>query len=193
MLISKSFNFRILFVLLAILAVSEKSLSQKASKKVLLINSYHIGYQWTDSITSAIISVFNKTDKVELYVEYLDGKRYEDSTYFKRLLQVYELKYKKGMFDLVILSDNLALEFSLTYGNSLFGDIPVVFCGVTNPDLYNLSDVPYWGITETEEDEASLRQMIEMLPEMKNIYFISDKKIRTILYSDFTKRLSWLV
>jgi len=110
-----------------------------------------------------------------VFVEFLDGKRYEDSVYFSQLFHIFEMKYKKGMFDLVILSDNLALDFSLKYGKSLFGDVPVVYCGVKNLESYNLANLPYYGVLETEQDEIVLRQIITLFPDLKNMYLISDK------------------
>lgn len=148
--------------------------SQTTNKKILVLHSYHVGYVWTDSIEAGIQSVTNKINNVDVYVEYLDGKRYDDSAYFNKIVQVYKHKYKRDMFDIIILSDNIALEFALVYGNEIFGNIPVVYCGVNNPQRYNLSHLPYYGILETEQDEPVLKQMIAMLPLMKNIYFISD-------------------
>jgi signal transduction histidine kinase/CheY-like chemotaxis protein len=150
-------------------------------KNILLINSYHIGYPWTDSITAGVISVINETDNVALYIEHLDGKRFEDTSYFRKLANLYHQKYKMGLFDLVILSDNLALEFSLKYGKFLYGDIPVVYCGVGNPNDYNLANIPYYGVLESQSDIPVLKLINSIIPNLKNVYVISDKTQNGIL------------
>jgi signal transduction histidine kinase len=168
-------KLRILLLLITTIFSANISWTQNTSKKVLLINSYHIGYPWTDSITAGVISVLGKTENIDLYVENLDGKRYEDTSYFQKLFKIYQIKYKPGMFDIVILSDNLALDFSLSYGKLLYGDVPVVFCGVGNPEQYNLAHIPYYGVLEKGMDCPVLKMIGAMLPNLKNFYFISDK------------------
>jgi signal transduction histidine kinase len=166
----------------------------KTQKNILVIHSYHIGYAWTDSINSGLLSVLNNVENMNVYIEHLDGKRYEDSSYFRQLYQIYQQKYKNRVFDLVILSDNLALDFSLLHGNSLYRNTPVVYCGVSNPETYNLSDLPYYGVLETLAEEKVLVQIIEMFPKIENLYLISDKTQLGIetqsRYIEFTKRMS---
>jgi signal transduction histidine kinase/CheY-like chemotaxis protein len=168
-------KLRIVIFVLICISLNNNTWAQKTYKKILLVNSYHIGYPWTDSITSGIISVVNKEDNIDLYVEHLDGKRYEDTAYFKGLFKIYQIKYKPGMFDIVILSDNLALNFSLSYGKLLYGDVPVVFCGVGNPENYSLSDIPYYGVLEKGMDEPVLKLISNLMPKLKIVHIISDK------------------
>jgi signal transduction histidine kinase/ActR/RegA family two-component response regulator len=179
----------ILIAIVTCIFSANKSYSQKTIKKILLINSYHIGYPWTDSITSGVISVLSKKENIDLYVEHLDGKRYEDTAYFKKLFKIYQLKYKPGMFDIIILSDNLALEFSLSYGSYLYGDVPVVFCGVGNPQDYNLSHIPYYGVLEKGMDDPVLKLIAAMFPALENVYFISDKTQNGLLSPPRKKEL----
>lgn len=166
---------RFLLVLLFQIIAVFSCFSQNKQKNILVIHSYHIGYAWTDSIAMGVVSVMNKAEDVNLFVEYLDGKRHDDSLYMNEMYKVYQSKYKLGMIDMVILSDNLALEFSLKYGQKLYGNVPVIFCGINNPEHYKLADIPYYGILETEVDEAVLKQIIALLPKLENIYLISDK------------------
>ncbi|MFN8258971.1 MAG: ATP-binding protein [Bacteroidales bacterium] len=148
---------------------------QQDNKKVLLLNSYNVGYEWTDSITSGVINVTNNTPKVDLFVEHMDGKRHDDSLYINNLAELYQQKYKMVDFDLVIVSDDLALKFTLTHRNKLFNSAPVVYCGVSNPEKYDLNNLPYFGILETENDGPFLELIQKMLPDLKKIYFIADK------------------
>lgn len=168
------FNLRFLFVLLFCTTLFFTAFSQQKIKKILVIHSYHIGYSWNDSLSSGLLKTLYKADNVDVFVEFLDGKRYENSAHFEKLFHIYQYKYKPGFFDIVILSDNLALEFALQYGDKLFGNTPVVFCGVNNPYHYKYEQKPYYCLLQTQEDGAVLWQINRLMPQLKNLYLISD-------------------
>ncbi len=55
----------------------------KGPFNVLVLNSYHMGYQWSEDIISGIETVFNKgTIRPEIFVEYMDTKRYAPEDIF---------------------------------------------------------------------------------------------------------------
>jgi len=54
-----------------------KSADAVIPKRVLVLNSYHDGYTWTDNLIDGIRSVFNQSDlNVEVIAEYMDTKRH---------------------------------------------------------------------------------------------------------------------
>ena len=64
-------------LILSILLVPGASNAEKAKKTILYLNSYHNGYEWSDSEYSGIRSRLEKSPyKIDLQVEYLDAKRY---------------------------------------------------------------------------------------------------------------------
>ena len=65
-------------------------------KKILILNSYHETYPWTDRIMTGVKSVFETQDDVELFVCYMDTKRASDAAYFKILRDVYAYKSESG-------------------------------------------------------------------------------------------------
>jgi two-component system, sensor histidine kinase len=166
---------RYFLIIVFILAFGAKAESTEVYKNVLYINSYHLGYVWSDSITNGIVSVFAHHPQIDLAIEYLDGKRYEDESYLDEISEIFKLKYKQKRIDLIITSDNIALDFMVKHGQNLFGNVPVVFCGINNPQDYQLGDLPYYGVMETSVDGYVLQQMLKIMPQIRNIYFISDK------------------
>merc|ERR1712065_98256 len=68
-------NKLVLFLLLSIFAYS---------KEVLLLHSYHKGYEWTDSISEAVGDSFQDSD-VEISTEYMDTKRIHTKKYIDSL------------------------------------------------------------------------------------------------------------
>jgi len=119
---------------------SYKPQHKQPNKKVLYINSYHAGYEWSDGITKAILDTFNlkvgldkKIDstegKVDLKIIYMDTKRNSSESYIKNAA----LKAKKVIDewspDLVITSDDNAAKYLIVpYFKG--SKIPFVFTGV---------------------------------------------------------------
>jgi len=103
----------------------------QSSKKILYLNSYHEGYKWSDDVTNGVksgLAAYGGT--IDLQIEYMDTQRVADPDYITKLLPVYIDKFKDNQFDVIIASDDAAFKFLLDYGNKIFPDIPVVFCGV---------------------------------------------------------------
>ena len=64
--------------------------------KILILNSYHQGVDWTDGIMDGILSCFKKEKRdADLYIEYMDTKRNRPDNIFPSLIELYKLKYQK--------------------------------------------------------------------------------------------------
>ena len=100
-------------------------------RRVLVLNSYHPEYVWENSMVEGIRSVFDDsaTDVVLCY-EYMDTKHYSPEVVFEPLRRLYSVKYSDVKFDVIIASDDNALNFLLLYRDELFPESPVVFCGI---------------------------------------------------------------
>ena len=79
--------------------------------KVLILHSYHPAYKWTSDLNDGINSIFNDVTKVDLFVEYMDTKKYFNEKYMNVLTNVYKNKYKDVKFDVIISSDDNAFNF----------------------------------------------------------------------------------
>ncbi len=60
--------------LLAVLG-NAAGVNAAAPRHVLVLNSYHQGLSWTDSIVEGIESVLGGDSDLELHIEYMDTKR----------------------------------------------------------------------------------------------------------------------
>lgn len=151
----------------------------KPVKQILIVHSYHQGLQWTDSITEAVEKTFAEAGgNYELYFEYLDTKRNSGPEYFQRLTEFEKQKTQLAEldFDLIICSDNDALNFLASNGKDLFGPIPIVFCGVNNftPSMLQ-GQKNITGITETLDFVSNLKAMEKLHPDRSHILFIVDR------------------
>ena len=95
------------------------------NKRVLILNSYHKGYLWSDNILMGIESEFAKqSPETELFVEYLDTKRFSPEEMYPLLETLYMKKFGHE-YDVVIAMDNNAFEFIMEYRRKHNIDIPI--------------------------------------------------------------------
>lgn len=147
-------------------------------KEVLLIHSYHKGYSWSDDISKTIEKNFAKHKNIELTTVYMDTKRIDENEYIKNLAKLYEQQFFDRKFDLIIVSDNNTFDFMFTYHETLFKDIPVLFCGINNFDksLLEKNGMKDYmtGVAEEVDLEKNFELISKLHPNLKNLLIIND-------------------
>jgi ABC-type uncharacterized transport system substrate-binding protein len=147
-------------------------------KEVLLIHSYHKGYIWTDDISKAIEKKFDEYNNIELTTVYMDTKRIDSSSYLYNLSKLYKQQFDGRKFDLILVSDNNAFDFMIKYHDSLFKDIPVLFCGINNFDKVLLGENDMYKYMSGTAEEVDLEKNFELIsnmhPNLKNLLIIND-------------------
>jgi PAS domain S-box-containing protein len=100
----------------------------EAGRRILVFNSYHQGYEWSDDIVRGVQDTL-RGDDVELLIEYLDERRGRPgwSAFMPKYLRS---KYPPNLIDAIIASDDAAVQFLITHRRHLFPAVPVIFCGV---------------------------------------------------------------
>ena len=148
------------------------------AKEVLLLHSYHKAYEWTDSISRSIENNLKYSD-VEITTEYMDTKRIYSKDYLESLYEFYKKRYSNRKFDIIIASDNNALEFLNTYHDTFFPDTPIVFCGINNFDKKAFNDYNIrrraTGVVEEVDIEKNLNLIIDLHPNIKKLLVINDR------------------
>jgi hypothetical protein len=97
-------------------------------KKILHIDSYHAGFEWSDGIVQGVRDVLEKSE-VELKVVHMDTKRNASEEFKKSAALRVKAAIEKFKPDVVIASDDNASKYVIVpyYKNA---DLPVVFCAV---------------------------------------------------------------
>jgi signal transduction histidine kinase/ABC-type uncharacterized transport system substrate-binding protein len=167
----------ILFLLFFIL-FSNVTLFAQAKKNILIINSYHRGFQWSDDIIKGIEETLYDTT-INSTVLYMDSKRISSEQYYKELKDLYELQLKKNQFDLIVAVDNFAYEFALKNYKDLFNDEPLFFIGLEQysqekVDQYQLTG-KVSGLMEKRAIDDVVKVMHTLIPTLKKMYIINDK------------------
>ena len=145
-------------------------------KNVLILNSYHQGYKWTDDEVLGIVNgLFPEQDNIKIYIEYMGTKWNFSSSFLKELGSLYKKKFCNVSFDVIISTDDDAFNFLQKYRDTVFGRVPVVFCGinwVTPGKLGGMKSVT--GVNETTDISLNLYLMMKLHPDVKKIYVIID-------------------
>ena len=166
------------FIILTLLLFSSISGTYAAgTKNVWVLHSYHQGWPWTDHITKGIQSVFSPFGKeILIYYDYLDLHRASDdaladaATYFQRKLDHIAM-------DVIIVSDDGALQFLDKYGDRLAPGTPVVFCGINSePQRSLFGDRELTGVVEQIDHLGALDLMLRLHPECRRIVALVDRK-----------------
>lgn len=175
----KKYIFFVIILAVSLVSIWTDADYAATHKKVLIINSYHHGLSWTDDTTEAEIekikSVFN--GDVKIYVEYMDWKEYpttESMLLFKELMKY---KYETMKIDLIIASDDAAFEFSLEHRDTIFGDVPIVFHGISESSYKNLvsDEENLTGVLEIVDIKATLEMAKMVNPNLEKFYIIYDE------------------
>jgi len=145
-------------------------------KRVLILNSYHQSYIWTDQITQAIIKQISpQFSDAEFYVEYLDAKRMCNEELTQNIYRTIKQKYRQIKLDAIVVSDDDALLFMLRFHDELFPGVPVVFCGINDENIiYKLPRRYYTGLLEVLDIKPNLELIQKLQPQAKKLYIICD-------------------
>jgi PAS domain S-box-containing protein len=151
--------------------------STPPKKRVLILNSYHKGLSWTDNIVHGIEAELKADGReIEIYSEYMDTKRYPGKEHYRNLYETYSYKFKKYKFDIVIVSDNNALNFVIKYHGEIFPDTPVVFCGINNFQESMLTGLSlFTGVVEEIDISGTLELALALHPDTERVVSINDE------------------
>jgi len=195
-------NFLICIFLL-FFCVSEHAQAQE-KKKILILNSYHQGLSWTDNIVKGIKeSLKAMENSIDYYIEYMDTKRFYGDKYFEKIFNLMKQKYSGIKFDLIIVSDNDALLFTMKHYQRLFYEIPVIFCGINNFNDSLIEKYRKWftGVAEETDVRGTLDIALKLHPNTQRVYIINDitttglamKKGLLEIFPEFSNKISFIM
>jgi PAS domain S-box-containing protein len=155
---------------------AEPSGRETAREEILILNSYHPGYAWSDDEQAGIIDVLRAKDESWLpVIEYLDLKRLPDGRHLAKFKQLFRSKYQNKKFSVVIAMDNPALEFAINNQTELFRNAPIVFCGINDYKPSLLKGHPdVTGIAESLDIAGTIEAMLRLHPAAREIFVTHD-------------------
>jgi hypothetical protein len=174
----KRFIHLSVFLLLSLFPVTAFSKNLFSQKNVLIINSYHPGFTWSDNILSGIQSVFKQSNlNIETFIRFIDAKRIPlTKNYIDSFKKMFKEGYDGTSFDSMIVSDNDAFEFIKRYHDELFPKTPVVFCGINDfHDAMLAGRTDMTGVIEKAGYRETFDLIQNLLPKVKTFVFVTDQ------------------
>ncbi|GAB4300254.1 MAG: PAS domain S-box protein [Desulfuromonadia bacterium] len=167
-------RFRVAYLTLLTALLLPATLSF-AEKRVLILNSYHPGYTWSDNEMAGIHSVFGKAGGIVTQTEYLDTKRLSKQEHFPELERLILKKARLLPPDLVMTLDDPAFDFAISRRSTLFPGIPIVFIGVNDFDPPMLrGERGVTGLVERQDFRGTVDLALRLQPETKEMVVIHD-------------------
>lgn len=163
------------FILALIVSVPTGACSASEHKNVLIINSYHIGYWWTDGLMNGLLEGLAKNHPdARISVEYMDWKNFPSPENLDNFTHLARNKYPEKHLDVVITTDNAAFDFATRHRVDIFRNAPVVFSGVNGFQPAMLRDQSgITGITEDVDAARTLRAAFDFHPDTRKVLVIS--------------------
>lgn len=156
--------------------VMQAEVADPQKHRILVLNSYNVGYSWTDNEVRAIQDFFADDPSVILQMEFMDTKLTNAPRHFENLFKLYEHKYEDARFDVIIATDDDALDFAREHGTQLFPGVPVVFAGINNFGAQQVEGMErVTGVNEQADFAANLELILRLQPEVTDVYVITDE------------------
>lgn len=177
--------------LLAVLLCPSGSAAASQGKRVLFINSYHHGFEWSDDLMLAFRSRLTELGiKIDLSVEFMDTKRLAGKRTADTFRQLIASKYRNQALDAIIVSDDNAYQFALANRRELFPRVPIVFIGVNDfvPEELEGHREFVTGIVQRADVFETAQVALDQNPERTHLLLVHDGSPTGIGYEKFFRR-----
>jgi hypothetical protein len=150
--------------------------AQPRERKILILNSYHHGYPWSDNVTRGLEDVFNRAPfPIETFTRFMDTRRITRLAYLDTFKELLRVAYADVKFDLVVVSDNDAFEFTNKHRDTLFPGVPVVFCGINDyHDAMLGGRCDITGVIENIDYGATIETALALRPGATRVVIVTD-------------------
>jgi PAS domain S-box-containing protein len=163
-------------------------------KQVLIINSYHNGFSWSDEEQAGLIERMREAfPALDMPVEYLDAKRHSGENNLIRMKDLLIDKYRGKKIDLIFSLDDPAFDLLEQYSEELFPGVPVVFAGITEfkPGVENRRK-KISGVMEKQEIKRTLELALALHPLTKEVMVVNDDTVSGLSARRNTETLAQL-
>ncbi|MEA3512186.1 MAG: HAMP domain-containing sensor histidine kinase [Campylobacterota bacterium] len=149
------------------------------AKNILLFNSYSPTSTWTKEQTHSIIETLKKDNNAKIFVEFMDSKVFKpNKNNEKNIYNYLKNKYANINIDIVVTTDDNALNFTRKYNDELFNNAKVFFSGINNLELINTLDKNrYAGVFEKKNPLKNYKLAKDIVGEIKTVYLIADDSV----------------
>lgn len=127
-------------------------------KKVVFVDSYHTGYEWSDGLESGLKDALADTG-VELSIIHMDTKRNTDEAFGEEAALKAKTEIEAFAPDAIIACDDNAQKY-LVVPYLKDTDMPIIFCGVNwDASIYGFPTNNVTGMVEVD----AIKQLVDLL------------------------------
>ncbi|PHO08887.1 hypothetical protein CPG37_12175 [Malaciobacter canalis] len=148
---------------------------------VLIINSYHKGYQWSDEVIKGVEDVLIKKDNIDFNILYMDSKRVSSKEYFDSLKKLYKIQLKNRKYDLIIPIDRFAYDFVINNYSELFTNERVLAVGIERFSKERVKKLSLENRVSAILEKRDLKGNVEIIEKnfykIRKLYIINDKSL----------------
>lgn len=144
---------------------------------VLIIHSYQYEMLWSQNITRGVRGYLTgRIPNFHLNVEFINSREFPSQMNSESYIANLKEKYAPIRFNVIICTDNNALKFMNEHGKYIFGDVPLVFCGVNDfvPEMMS-NYTQYTGVIEKIDLAGTIELARALNPKVKKVYLVNDK------------------
>ena len=170
-------RFALTLPLLILLSVPGHSEDKPVPPSVLILDSYHHSYTWSDRELDGVIGTLSASGlNPGIHVEFMDSKNFPKNEHFEQLRALFDVKYgRKNRPSILIVLDNPAFEFAIRYRKSLFNNIPIVFIGLNDYEPAMLKgETDVTGLVEKQDMAGTVKLAKLIQPDLKEIVVLHD-------------------
>ena len=166
---------------LLLLSAPPEAGAERTSRHVLLLNSYHVGYRWTDALTEAVRAALAERSDLVLHVEYMDAKRWPEARGSEALSDLLAAKYGPARAhrpDVVICADDHALDFVLAHRDEWLPGVPLLFAGINDFQPSRVVGVQrIGGVVEDYDFKGTFETILGLHPETQRFVLVGDETL----------------
>lgn len=161
-------KYAILYLLLSF------SLSTFAANNILVIHSYHAEHYWTGMLKEGFNESFKDTPDTLLFHEFMDAKRYPKGEFRDVFINYIKDKYALTKLDVIIVSDDAALNLIRENRADFFNSVPLVYLGINRVTQALIGTPNMTGIFENRDIGKTVIE-IKTHTGIDEIIIVSDK------------------
>ena len=175
-IISRIFSGRFGLILILLLYLLAFPVSAGEIPELIILNSYHSGFEWSDSEVSGFLERLRADcPNIDPPVEHLDAKRFPDRENLARMKEFLLRKYQGKNIGIVVCFDNPALDLLLLNRYDLFPDASIVFAGVSGAGPELLRDQHHiTGVAELKDLKGTVEMLLALHPKTKEVLILDD-------------------
>ncbi len=126
---------------------------------------------------------------ISIYSEFLETIRFVSKEMLDKAYELMQTKYSNMKFDLIIITDDISLDFMLDKGTHIFPNVPTVLCGISDGYI-NISKLNnlITGNFKFVDIRENINTILETQPNTKEIAVVIGKSQQDAYYEKLVRQ-----